>query len=133
MDGSKYMIKILLYTFMRYIKLFEDFDWSDKDFDYEDEYPVEIIGNQYFTDFLVERDLYDKFVKSAIKCHHNSIHISSIKDINDKIKKRSVRNVIFYIIHWACSEKLHEVNWQLINNEWNKLCDQNPSYKNIEL
>jgi len=116
-------------------KCYEDFDWSDEDFDIEEENPFEIIGNQYFTDFLVERDLYDKFVKSVMKCGWSStLYISSIKDINDRIQiKGSLFNVIDYLIDWNCAYELTKVKWRQISNEWNKLWRQHPSYKNIEI
>jgi len=117
------MIKILLYNDMRYLKLYENFDWSDEDFDYEDESPVEIIGNQYFTDFLVERDLYDKFVESVKKCNHEKVLLSSIKDINYLIRNRNgLYQVIDNLIHWGCAFNLTKVDWEPINRDWNSLC-----------
>jgi len=119
---------------MKYLKLYENFDWSDDDFDYEEESSVEIIGNQYFTDFLVKRDLYDKFVKSSMKCHHGGIHILSIKDINHIIQNEgSLYNVINYLINWECAYSLIKVGWILISIKWNKLCKRNPLYKIPEL
>jgi len=118
---------------MKYLKLYENFDWSDEDFDIEDESALEIIGNQYFTDFLIDRDLYDKFVESAIICHHKRYKIHSIKEINDIIQSHGLLHIINRIINWEYAYDLTTVKWEPINREWNELCLQNPLYKFPEL
>lgn len=126
---------------MKYIKeyknyLNEDIDIRfnesiDKFIDWEfddEEISHEIIGNQYFTDFLIDNDVYDLYIDSIKKCNHDGVKLNTIEDINNYIKLKSKNRdgtlvgIIDKTIYYDSAKARFGVNWGSYNISWNKLC-----------
>jgi len=112
---------------MKFIKLYENFDWTEDDFDFEEDNPTtEVIGNQYFTYFLIGKDLYDKFIESVRTCYHNGRQEFTVEDINKLIKNNGLYSIIDNLIDWSCANRHYGISWGVVNSEWNNLFEDNP-------
>lgn len=105
---------------------YSDFEWGDDDFDFDEESPNQIIGNKHFTDFLIKRDLYDKFIEAVDNCSHNnnSNRGKGVDSINQSIKHYGLYGIIDNLINWSCARR-YGVVWSDVSEKWNSLHNSN--------
>jgi len=116
------------------VSIDESINFSDDDWEWEEEDPdVEMIGNEVFTKFLVDNNIYDKFIDSVRKCQHSGVvqknggrKLLTISDINNyinTIRGHKVYDIFNYLISYGCVNGRRDigVDWNQINMEWNQL------------
>ena len=114
---------------MKYLKLYEDIDFSQDEWDIEEEDPIkDMIYSEEFTKFLIDNDAYDKFKFEALGIirDYNLMsgdeykEYSDIEKINEYIKtypaKSLIRRGVMDTIIRDKSDKF--LYWINLNDKW---------------
>jgi len=121
---KKFMSESLRKKLTRFINdLNESIDINFDDFDWEDEPDRQIIGNEMFTQFLIDNDFYEQFVDDLIKIYP---YINDIDDINRLIMSHRAENLYGALLRpivFAKSKKGME--WEKLSRKWNELVRMN--------
>jgi len=103
---------------MKHIKLYENFDWAEEDFDYEETVDI---PNDLFKKFLIDNNIYDEFIYEfnkprSIEWRLQTINISNIKEYIESIPPIWFISSAFI---WYYTDK-GEKYWNTLNTKWNK-------------
>ena len=97
---------------MKYLK--EYIDWED--WDEEDKQPI---GNELFTQFLIDNDIYDKWLEYTLSFKG----LKSVDDINYLIKEFKLKNSDIFTLGFAWRHTSEGYGyWRKLNKKWLKLC-----------
>jgi len=101
---------------MKYLKLYENFDFDDEDFDFEEEYPnyKSKLLDKGFTQFLMDNNVYDKFIEEY-KPINPYFRNSPMNEFLDKLKQRDVRSEYLF---FAFSREIFTKHWVKIDRNW---------------
>lgn len=101
--------EITIDQFMKIWKLRENFDWTEDDFDYEEEDYSNKIPNKKFLKFLIDNDTLDKFIHEFNESDWNSTLYVYIKDCDKS-------EYIVDAFPWHSSPY-----WKSLNQKWKHL------------
>jgi len=96
------------------IKRFENFDWSEEDFDYEDESPLNI-PDDLFKKFLIDNNIYDEFIYEF-----NNYYRNQNSDMKEFIESSNFISYISNAFSWGNTNKGFKY-WDTLNKKWKKL------------
>jgi len=104
---------------MKHLKLYEDFDFNDDDFDFEEDAPYDIPydfeGNELFYNFLIDKKILGDFIKEFEKSDWNP---PSLKKYLDSRKSSYIENAF----DWGYAYDNSMISWTTFDKEWkNKL------------
>lgn len=115
---------------MRYLNLYEDFEW-DFDFDEEDENDV-FIGNEDFRVFLEDEGVLDDFIKH-MNSEYNGFHLGwhSMETIKEYLKLQLKDDFIQSSFDWADANRksTKTVFWGNLGEKWRKLIKKRKNRK----
>jgi len=111
---------------MKYIHTYkESIIFDEDDWDWEEEDPTEVVGNEKFTQFLQDKNIYDEYVKSVKRCNHDRKILNSIEDINNYIHQKLNFDEYTYgaidkTIDYSCAYDTFGIKWSPYNRQWNE-------------
>jgi len=125
---------------MEHIKKFEEIDYNN--FDWEESQPInsEIICNEYFTKFLIDNNIYYKFISDSEYNSLNKINnfIQKCIHLNPHQKENCIKHIIQVLITkkyynpWITKDN-ELVDWRKYDHLWERLCKEHIEYTLVDL
>jgi len=115
----------------------EKIEWySDGEFvDDDKEENVQIIGNEYLTQYMLDNDIYQDYIDEVSR-QRRTLDMLSLDGNVDNINDYLIRYKIDLQYIFDCSfswELAKRKDWEHFNTEWSKLCNRDPVKAEIDV